>query len=239
MSRPRALLEVQELDLAADRLRNERAKLPQRAALTAQEEAIAAHERVRDEAAAAHEALARDERNVAEEVASLAARAQQVDDAMYSGTVTVAKELGGLQQELAMWRQKQEVAEERELELLEAIEASDAGLAELATRRASLDREADALRAAIAAAEAEIDARIGELEREVAGRREDVPPALLAVYDRLRTGARLGGRAAVLLESRMCGGCRVDLPMMEYQRVKDAAEDAVVQCVHCTRLLVR
>ena len=201
MSRLAALLEVQRLDLVADGLRRERATLPERSALTDCETATAALERRRDEATGARDALAAREREVAGEVASLAAKSKEVEDSLYSGTVTVAKELEGLQQELAMWREKQGEAEERELALLEEIDTADAALADLDTERGTLDGRAAELTAAIRAAEADLDGRIEALETDAGASRTDVPAPVLGIYDRLRANARLAGRAAVRLEA--------------------------------------
>jgi len=232
------LLDVQDLDLSADKLRSKRAKLPERSALSANEAAIAALETVRAAAQAECDELARLERELGAEVATLATKAREVEKSLYSGTVTIAKELDSLNHELGMWKQKREEAEERELELLERIETADAGLAEHAAKRGVLDEQHRALSAEIARAEAAIDAEIGELESRAAPLRQALPAAALAMYDRLRASARLVGRAAVALDSRMCGGCRVDLPVMEYRRICDEPDGTVVQCVHCTRILI-
>jgi predicted nucleic acid-binding Zn-ribbon protein len=233
------LLEVQKLDLAADRLREKRATLPERSALVDIEAAIAQLDRDHEAARARREELARAEREVGAEVASIAGKAKEVETTLYSGTVTIAKELGVLQQELEIFKRKQEEAEERELALLEQIETADAALAESLEQRGKAEATGGELRTRIAAAEGAIDDELLALEASIVELRSGLPAQVLATYDRLRSSPRLAGRAAVALGSGMCEGCRLDLPVMEYRRVRDEPEDAVVCCVHCSRMLIR
>ena len=134
MSTPGRLLEVQALDLEADALRRKRKTLPERETLVSNEEEHTALVTQRAEVQARHDALARAERELGGEVESIANKARDVEANLYSGTVTVPKELDGLQQELALLKGKQDEAEGRELELLEQIEAVDAELAALIER---------------------------------------------------------------------------------------------------------
>ena len=239
MSTPGRLLEVQALDLEADALRRKRKTLPERETLVSNEEEHTALVTQRAEVQARHDALARAERELGGEVESIANKARDVEANLYSGTVTVPKELDGLQQELALLKGKQDEAEGRELELLEQIEAVDAELAALIERGDALETQAAALRESITAAEGVLDEEIAGLGGSVSERREGLAESLLAAYDRLRADARLGGRAAVALESKTCGGCQLDLPVLEYKRIREEAEDAVVTCVHCRRLFIR
>ena len=62
---------------------------------------------------------------------------------------------------------------------------------------------------------------------------------MLAEYDRLRTKERLGGRAAARLADGSCEGCRVRLPVLEYNKMKAEPEDALLCCPRCARVLVR
>jgi predicted nucleic acid-binding Zn-ribbon protein len=84
---------------------------------------------------------------------------------------------------------------------------------------------------------AEIDA---DLER-VAGERApvvaDVPAELLSLYDKLRVTKN--GVAATELRARQCGGCMMSLDPAELAEIRAKAEDEVVRCEQCQRILVR
>jgi len=233
------LLDVQALDLEADALRRKRETLPEREVLAGVE---AKQANLAGETAAVHarnEELARAERELSGEVATIAGKAREVEDNLYSGSVTVPKELDGLQQELALLKTKQEGVEEQELALLEQMEEVERALAEGAVAAQELGARADEVRGTLASAEGVIDEEIAGLAKRAGGLRAEMPEDVLEAYDRLRGNARLAGRAAVGLESKTCSGCQLDMPVLEYSRIRDAPEDALVTCVHCHRLLIR
>jgi predicted nucleic acid-binding Zn-ribbon protein len=102
---------------------------------------------------------------------------------------------------------------------------------------ALLGSQADEFRRSIAEHEAEIE---GDLERARSDRArlaEEVPADLLSRYEQLRT--RLGGTGAARLVGGSCGGCHLQLPAMEFDRVKKAPPDAIIYCDQCGRILVR
>lgn len=233
------LLAVQELDLAADALHRQRRELPARAAREACEARLRELEAALARIEAGREELESGERALGRDVAAEAEHARDIERRLYDGSVTIAKELASLQDDLAQARRRQAAVEDRELELMERVEAMDqqaasnrADHAKELEQRAALERE-------IEAAEAEIDA---ELERIAARRVEPlaaVPPALLAAYQRLREQPKLRGRAAALLGDGSCEGCRVRLPSVEYHRLRHEPADALLHCTHCGRILVR
>jgi predicted nucleic acid-binding Zn-ribbon protein len=235
----RKLLDLQRLDLASDELTERRRTLPERQAL---EQVLARaadldadHAGLRER----REGLGRTEHELDVEVEAVAAKARKVEGTLYSGTVSVPKELASHQEELRLLRARQADLEAREMELLEQIEAVESDLARNRSSRALADREADAIRGAIEKAESEVDA---ELARLAAARSVDlgaVPTHVLAAYDRLRGKERLHGRAAGPLANGICGGCHVKLPRIAYERMKLEPEDALLTCTSCGRLLVR
>ncbi|HYH44818.1 MAG TPA: C4-type zinc ribbon domain-containing protein, partial [Thermoanaerobaculia bacterium] len=64
----------------------------------------------------------------------------------------------------------------------------------------------------------------------------DLPPDLLALYDKIRAESGLG---AALLRAGRCGGCRIELYGADLNRVKSAPADEVVRCEECRRIMVR
>lgn len=233
------LLEVQEIDLVIDRLREKRTTLPERATLAETQAEILTLERAQQAATAQRDELAHAERELGGEVASIAEKVKEVETSLYSGTVTIPKELDALHQALEGWKQKQGEAEERELELLEQIESADSALAQQQTRYRELETTAEQLAVTIAAAESAIDEEIGGLGETTARLRSGLAEPLLQTYDRLRGTPRLAGRAAVALGAGVCEGCQLDFPVLEYRRLRDEPEDTIIFCVHCSRLLVR
>lgn len=236
MSGVEDLLVVQEHDTAADRLRHRRSTLPERDELAASMEAIRALERTIATTEEERHAIGRDLKRLEDEVASLEARIQEVDRTLYGGTVTAARELQALQDELGALQRRQQVLEDDELELMERAEPLDAELERLAGERAAADREAERLTAALAEAESGIDEELRTLEGQRAEAVGVVADDLLAEYERLR--AQLGGVGVARLEGGSCGGCHLALSAVEVDRIRREPEGSLVHCEECGRILV-
>jgi predicted nucleic acid-binding Zn-ribbon protein len=60
--------------------------------------------------------------------------------------------------------------------------------------------------------------------------------ALLALYEKIRESS---GTGAAMLRARRCEGCHMELTPQDLQRIRAAADDEVVRCEECRRILVR
>lgn len=152
-----------------------------------------------------------------------------------SGTGS-SKDLQALQHELESLARRQGVLEDEELEVMERAEAAEAAerearnaLDEHSARLAGLGAARDEKAAAIEAEKAQVEGGRATLTAEL-------PAELLALYERLR--AQLGSGAAPL-QQRRCGGCRLDINAVDMGRIRAAAEDEVLRCEECGRILVR
>lgn len=231
------LIAVQELDTAADVLRHRRENLPERAELADHEAALAALESeaapVRDRR---HE-LARSQQALEDEIALLGDKVDGVNATMYGGSTTNAKELQALQQELDSLGRRRSTLEEQVLERMVEAEPIDAELAAIAARRESLDSGAVAATAALAEAEAAIDAELADIDQRRAGLVDGIDADLLARYEKLRT--RLKGVGISRFVGGTCGGCHLTLPLAEAEQVRrQARAEGVATCPECDRLLV-
>lgn len=234
-----ALLTVQRHDTTADQLRHRRATLPERAAVADQTARLAAIDEQLAVVAEQRDTLARSQKRLDDDVASIDAKIADEEAKLYSGSVSAARELQALQEEIEALRRRKRSLEDDEIEIMERLEPVEAEAGRLEAERrdvaAGLASAADAL----AAAEAEVD---GELDEVVARRGEAVgtvgDDALVAEYEALR--GQLGGVAvAPLTDSGACGGCHLVLSAMERDRIKKLPADARVTCEECGRLLVR
>lgn len=162
-------------------------------------------------------------------------RAARDRQRLESGTGS-AKDLQALQHELESLGRRQGVLEDEELEVMERAESAEAAereargaLDEHSARLAELRAVRDEKAAAIEAEKAEVEGGRAALTAEL-------PADLLALYERLRT--QLGSGAAAL-QQRRCGGCRLDINAVDLGRIRAAAEDEVLRCEECGRILVR
>jgi predicted nucleic acid-binding Zn-ribbon protein len=180
---------------------------------------------------------ARGQRKLEGELSLLEAKLSELDAKLYSGAVTVPRELQAMQAEGDAMRIRRAALEDDVLEAMGTREELDAEVAALERRRAELDAEGARLRAAIAEEQARIDR---ELAAEVDARAEaagGIPADLAALYERLR--ARLDGVAAAPLVNGRCGGCHLALPATEVDRLRKEPPDTLVRCEQCERILVR
>src|SRR5262245_58032654 len=93
------LLDLQVHDTTADQHRHRRATLPERAQLKAANATVAGIDQEIAEITGERDRLAREEKRIEDEVASIEAKATAEDKRLYSGTVTAPKELQAIQEE--------------------------------------------------------------------------------------------------------------------------------------------
>jgi predicted nucleic acid-binding Zn-ribbon protein len=233
------LLDIQDLDFSADDLLERRRTLPERAALVESRAEAVALDQAFEVLEGQRGALRADEQALGDEVAVLAAKAKEVEDTLYSGSVKAPKELEGLQEEIRLLKEKQGGLEDRELELMEQIESVEAEMVGNREQRAASDARQGELGAAISSAEGEISGQLAEIGASRAKATPEIPELVMEKYGELRSRERLRGRAAGRLEGGSCQSCRMKLPVLEHKRIQDQPPDALVRCVHCGRILVR
>jgi predicted nucleic acid-binding Zn-ribbon protein len=231
------LLQVQAHDTTADQLRHRRDTLPEMAELRACEDELAGLESTLTSVGAEAADAARAQRRLESELALLESKLAELDAKLYSGVVTVPRELQAMQSEGEVMRQRRATMEDEVLEAMDARETLDGRVAELERRRGELDAEGARLRAAVAEGQAAIDR---ELAAELAARAEAaaaIPADVSELYERLRR--RLSGIAAAPLVNGRCGGCHLALPATEIDRLRKEPPETLVRCEQCERILVR
>jgi predicted nucleic acid-binding Zn-ribbon protein len=231
------LLEVQEHDTAMEQLRHRRTHLPERAELAT---VTAGGDRLRAQraelGARRDDVLGRQSRLEAS-ISAADQRITELDGRLYSGQVTATRDILAMTAEIESLKARRSSLEDEVLGTMEEDEPLALEVAGLEGQLAELEQEAERLRAAITAAEAEIDAELAKVAAERSGCAESVPADLLATYEKLR--ARLGGIGAARLVGANCAGCHLTLPAQEVARIKREPPDALVLCDQCGRILVR
>lgn len=120
---------------------------------------------------------------------------------------------------------------------MEQLEQAQAGLDELGQQLAAHDERLSVLGAARNAKTASIDTELATVEEGRGDAVAGLPGELLALYDKLR--ASKNGVGAAELRARECGGCRLSLDPAEIARIRATADDQVIRCEECQRILVR
>ncbi|MFF0989545.1 zinc ribbon domain-containing protein [Kocuria nitroreducens] len=151
-----------------------------------------------------------------------------------------AKDLMGLQHEIDTRTRQLGEAEEAELEVLQELEDAVAHRARITPRFKEADAEA---RRRVEARDAEGRALTAE-RGELAGARTTAAegvgrPALLARYEKIRTGRGTERPAAAELRGTACGSCGTALSPTDAATFRAAAPDEVLVCPECGVILVR
>lgn len=228
---------MQEHDTAADRLQHRRATLPELAELAKVEAEVASVERALASAGARRDEVARKQKALEDELAGVEGKSAEVQKRMYSGAVTIPRELQAMQAEVEALKRRASGLEDEILERMTEREPLDCELDGLVAALGAQDAEGARLRVAVAEAQSEIDA---ELAREQSARAEaaaNIPEPLAKLYGQLR--ARLGGVGAARLVGNRCSGCHLTLPAVEVDRIRHEPPDALIRCDQCSRILVR
>jgi hypothetical protein len=231
------LLDLQELDAALDRLAHRRRTLPELAEIERHETRLG---ELRDLIVGTETELSdadREQRKVENDVDVVRTRMARDQQRLDTGAVSHAKELESLRHELDSLAKRQSDLEEVVLEHMERREEIEGRLTALRTERESVT-------AALADAEAKRDEAFGAIDTEAAERTGaraavsgELPPDLLALYEKLRASS--GGVGAAALARGQCQGCRLPLPPTELSKFRTAEPDEVLRCDECRRILVR
>jgi predicted nucleic acid-binding Zn-ribbon protein len=230
------LLVVQEHDLALDRLRHRRDTLPERRQLADARAALTAIAAELTELEARRNTVRAEERRLDDEAEALGERAAEVDQRLYSGTVTSPRELQAMQADVDMLKRHRSELEDHELEVMEEREALDDQITAREGIRKQHQDEEQQLAAAISTAEAEIDA---ERAVEQSARDENaagIRDVLIRDYEKRR--ARNRGAGAARLVGATCQACHLTIPSTEAERIRRSAGDEVAYCDNCGAILV-
>lgn len=239
MSLLEPLLEILDLDLAAEAARARSSELPERAALP---QLQAERTRIEAEIAAAEvervETQAEEER-LGSEVSQLARDIETADLERYSGKRMDRDEAAAHDASQHELRERKDALEAQELALLERLEAVEQRLESASTVRSAKGLEIERAERAICAVEAEVASEIARLLSARERIAPKIPPVILAAYDRVREQPRAGGRGAAPLKDGRCGACRIALPSHVKAKMLAEPDDALIQCPQCRRVLVR
>ena len=224
------LARLQEIDSALDARRASLEDAQSR--LGESDDVIAARAALDERTAGLHRAEAT-QKDTDLEAETLKGRITPAEAKLYSGSIKNPKELADLQADIDQLKRQLAAVEDRELEAIADTERSET---EVRAARAELD----ALDSAWREEQAELQERISRLTGEIAAydaqraeRAEEIEPALLKTYDRIRKAHQ--GRGVAKLDRSLCTGCRISLPVNTVNKVRVGA--TLIQCPNCERIL--
>jgi predicted nucleic acid-binding Zn-ribbon protein len=156
---------------------------------------------------------------------------------MDQGLITNPKDLERMQHELVSLERRITSLEDDELEVMARLEDAQKDVDSLTAQLQAADARLVELGKARDEKAAAIDGELAEIDRERAPAVADLPADLLALYDRLRD--QKGGVGAAALRARACTGCQLTIDNAELAVIRAAADDQVIRCEECQRILIR
>ena len=230
------LLELQEVDLALDRLAYKRRELAERVAVTELGARLAELTARVGEAEEQREKLVSQQLTLDQRSESVGGRIATIEQRLRSGRAGSYRDEQAMGDEVASLTHLRREIEDQELEIMEALEPLDQELTGLKESSSSVAEELALAREQLALATAEIDDEAAIVRAARDQLAERVSPELTASYERLR--AKLGGIGAAHVVGGACSGCHLQLPAGELHRLRQAMPDSVVHCDQCGRILV-
>jgi len=230
------LLDLQALDTRLDQIAHRRATLPELAELRGLAPAASVLD---DDLVRAQTALGDVQREIAKadsDVQLVRERSARDQARMDAGQGT-AKDMQALQHEVIALARRQSALEDVELEVMERAENLAADVGRLEAARAQLAVRAGELEALRDKAFAELDAEVEQIGHSRADVVAGVGDELVALYEKIRASS--GGIGAAVLRQRRCEGCRLELNAVDINRFTAAAQDEVLRCEECRRILIR
>jgi hypothetical protein len=230
MSQPFQLFRLQQIDSQLDqggiRLREIDVALNDHAAMNQvkqqAEESTKALETARKE-------LHRAEQNVQAQRIKI----EQTEAALYGGKVRNPKELQDLQNESAALKRFLDTLEERQLEVLIAIEEVEERHKESMETLAKVTGESEQNNRQLIAEKMSLEQEVSRLEGERRAAASPISPADLALYEKLRQQRR--GVAVAKINNSVCSGCGSALNASLLQAAHSPSQ--LARCETCGRIL--
>lgn len=181
--------------------------------------------------------LTAEQEKIESDVDQVRARRQRDRDRMDQGLISNPKDLERMQGEMTSLERRITSLEDDQIEVMERLEEASAALDSLLEQMKAAGARAQTLTESRDRAVAAIEADLADIAGERAVLAADLPADLTALYDRLR--AAKNGVGAAALHRGQCGGCRLTLDHAELAQIRSAADDDVMRCEECQRILVR
>ena len=231
------LLDLQTVDTTLAQLNHRRQTLPQHAVIaklraeraTVASDLVAAETRISD--------LELEQAKAENDLEPVRERLSRNQTRITNGAIADPKALSSMVEEVTHLKKRISDLEDAELDVLEQLDTAVASHETLRTRSEQTDTDlADAIAdrdRQLASLNADMD-RLRQQRAEISAL---IPGDLLALYDKI--GASHRGVGAAELRARRCTGCQLEVNAADLRTFSAAAEDEVLRCEECGRILIR
>lgn len=178
------------------------------------------------------EELTRQQRSTEWEAEDLASKIATIEQQLYGGRVRNPKELTDLQQEANALKARHAILEDKALETMEQVELATGTTSELEGQLKKLEAQWQAEQKQLSEEKERLQAAIATLKEERESLAAGIDPEAMAIYQDMKK--KRGGTAVTRVEQGLCRGCRIMLPVTDFQRLRTGA---LVRCGSCGRIL--
>jgi predicted nucleic acid-binding Zn-ribbon protein len=232
----RNLIELQDLDLQLARLDHQTKTLPVLKELAQATEAFESHDALAIASATEKSDIEVELRRSESDVEQVSARISKDQQFVDSGQAS-AKDLQNLLGELQSLNRRKQELEEVELEIMVRIDEAETRRKHHESERARFAVEVERLTRERDLALGEIDTKRSEISRDREAKAATISKELLELYVKIKDSN--GGVGAARLKDGQCEGCHLGINAVELTRIKSLADDELVRCEECRRILVR
>jgi predicted nucleic acid-binding Zn-ribbon protein len=230
MSQTFKLYRLQQIDSHLDRIR---ARLRQIEAALQEDQAIKESQKNLNQATQHLEAQRKSLRQAEEQVREQRLRIEQTEATLYSGKVHNPKELQDLQNETAALKRYRSTLEDRQLEVMIAVEEAEASQLESKQALERVQDQFQKISGELIQEQASLDAELGHLETEREAAARSIEAADLTLYNQLRQQRR--GIAVAKVSDNACSACGSTLNASLLHAARSPSQ--IVRCDACGRIL--
>jgi len=231
------LLELADLDAELGRIEHRRRGLPEHAEIERLDGRDAVLRNSIASLTAQDSDLRREQAKAEADVEQVRSRIDRDRSRLDGGQVSSPRELENLQSEVESLLRRQSDLEDIVLDVMERRETAHADLDSATAERSQLAADLQAVTASRDAAVAELAEQAAKASARRTEAAREVPADLLDLYDKLRV--QYGGVGAAALRQGRCQGCHLTLNTVDLNTIRAAADDEVLRCEECRRILVR
>jgi len=171
------------------------------------------------------------QRSLENDIADITSKLTTVEKELYGGKVRNPKELTDLNRESEGLKTKRSQLEEKELGIMEQVEAASVTVTNLTGELKNLQAERQSQQKQLSTELEKVKEAIAGLKEKRKLLVEGIDPEAVTIYDGVK---RQRGTAVARIEQGLCRGCRITLPVTEFQRAKTGN---LVRCGSCGRIL--
>jgi predicted nucleic acid-binding Zn-ribbon protein len=230
MSQTFKLYRLQQLDSQLDRIR---ARLRQIEAALNEDQVVKESQKNLDQATQQLEAQRKSLRQAEEQVSEQRVKIEQTEATLYSGKVRNPKELQDLQNETAALKRYRSTLEDRQLEVMIAVEDAEAKQLESQQALEQVQDQFQKKSGELTQEQATLNAELGRLETEREATARSIEAADLTLYNQLRQQRR--GIAVAKVSDNACSACGSTLNSSLLHAARSPSQ--IVRCDTCGRIL--